>query len=352
MKKILIFYSKTGGGHFRCAEAVSLKISESFSEIEVVLEDGLVQTDLGFRSNPSLGFLVLSTYLLPFYNFFYRVSNNPVGVRYLRGVINKIWGDSLSRRIKEVGPEVIISTHHFISPTTIAKYNKNIPFVTVVTDLGLPHKIWFDKLANRIIVPTEQMQNYAVDIIGGFEDQVLELGYPLKKAFKTEKLNGQRNRILIQGSGFKVSYVKKVLGLLRKNFPKESLIVVCGHNLRLFKALKKEGLGDEVYGFVDHLPELISKSALVITKAGPGTIVESAFARRPVVILKAVGLQEKDNIKFVEENNLGVYCPKLEDLVASVKKIYDDYGHYTTKQSPIRDGSKRIAEYIVRKFMP
>ena len=53
----------------------------------------------------------------------------------------------------------------------------------------------------------------------------------------------------------------------------------------------------------------MSACDVVVTKAGPGTIMEAVALGKPLILTGAVGLQEEGNIGFVTEAQLGVFCP-------------------------------------------
>ena len=150
MKKVVIFYSKTAGGHLRTAEAIAQKLKQN-SQLEVVMLDALEKTSFGFKINPATSFGILSIPLLPLYNFLYLLTNNFIGIKALRGLIKFFWGFQFKKMIEYQQPDLIITTHHFISPSTIHTLNKTYPFITVVTDLGKPHRIWFDKKTDKIM---------------------------------------------------------------------------------------------------------------------------------------------------------------------------------------------------------
>lgn len=62
-----------------------------------------------------------------------------------------------------------------------------------------------------------------------------------------------------------------------------------------------------VKGFVDNMPELMSASDAIITKAGPGTISEALICGLPMVLNAYVPCQEEGNIPYVTENGVGVF---------------------------------------------
>ncbi len=345
MKKILIFYSETGGGHLRGAQALAQEISLR-KGFEVVLSDGLNKFSWGQRAHPSFMFFIISHYLLPLFNLSYKLTDNRYGLKILRSLIKLNWGVGFRKIIKMEKPDLIITTHHFISPSTYGKVDK-IPSVVVVLDLGKHHRIWFDKRADYIIVPDINMAKWAVEKFKIPEIKIKPIGYPLRKEFRNPQEKSLKNQILILGSGIRSSIVKSMIKSIKSGFPDKKIVVVCGHNRILQKRLSRiEGV--ETFGFIDHLHMLLKESDLVITKAGPAIIMEAAALKKPVILIKWVGLQEKGNVDFVLENNLGLYDPNGEDLISSISKIKKNYTKFTSNKKLGVFDSEKIVDYLIK----
>lgn len=348
MKKILIFYSKTGGGHLRAAEAIAEEIKKIDQNIQVVLHDGLAKTNLGLDADPAKGFLILSNQLLALNNAGHQVTNNQLGTKALRSIIKTIWQKNFQSIIKTENPDFIVSTHPFISPSTYLPSGKGVPYMMVATDLMYPHRVWFDEKANKIITPTPQMAEHAKRLLKKDVGKVLMLGYPLKDGVKKLKLSSKfSNTILVLGGGAGAGSIKKQIKILLKNLITHKIIVFCGINLRLKNELSKIPKPNlEVYGFVNNPEHYINQADIIITKPGPGTIMEAAVAGKPMIITKWIGLQEKDNIDFVLENKLGIYCPKAKDLPKAVEEIYGNYSNYS-HPGKFKSGTEKIAKFLL-----
>ncbi|MBI2593127.1 glycosyltransferase [Candidatus Daviesbacteria bacterium] len=350
MKKVLIFYSKTGSGHLRAAEALKEAIEAQKSDAEVILHEGMEKGRFGIPTKASALYGHLSNKLQPVYNFLYVMTNNKLGTRALRFLVKKGLGRNLKKVIEETKPDLIISVHALLSRSTVKKTTHSVPFITVVTDLGLPHRIWFDEEAEMIITPTRSIAEAARRLAKNTR-KVEAIDYPLKKQFTQRHLGRKfNNTILVLGGGEGAGDIKKQTEVLLRD-SNRMLVVVCGKNKRLYKKLS--GIDNprlKVFGFVDNLPELYNRSDIVITKAGPGTIVEAATLKKPLIITSWVGIQERDNVEFVTENNLGIYEPKIENLGRAVEKIYQNYDYYNRGQSFFQNGSKKIVEYILKEY--
>ena len=59
-----------------------------------------------------------------------------------------------------------------------------------------------------------------------------------------------------------------------------------------------------VKGFVTNMPELMTASDVIVTKAGPGTISEALICGLPMVLNAFVPCQEEGNIPYVTQNGV------------------------------------------------
>lgn len=345
MKKILIFYSKTGGGHLRSARAIENELKRRHKNLEISLVDGLERIGLGLKTNPSWAFSILSSYLMLIYNFVYQLTNNSAGVSILRRAIYLIWAKNYRSIIYSEAPALIVSTHHFITPKTISR-QLLIPFVTVVTDLGIPHRIWFDNRSDMTIVPTEEMEFYAKEVLK--IKNVVALGYPTGAIPLKQTDDKLVNRILLIGTSINPGLFMKYLNNLRQSFEDKSIVIVCGHNQQLENRLRKiKDGGLEIHGFIKGMDVYIQNADILITKAGPATILEAVTYKKPLIIIKSKALQERDNIKFVVDNKLGVYEPNPNRLAQQVKHIYQFYKKYSKGNLSDIHGTKRIARFLI-----
>src|SRR4051812_20141336 len=114
--RILLLTSRTGGGQGRVGETLQRHPSPPRPPCDVSIVDGLEQTDLGVHVDPAHAFLTLTTTLIRFYNFAYRTTDRRGVVTALRKLIRLTHGTVLARVLREDQPDLVVSTHHFLSP--------------------------------------------------------------------------------------------------------------------------------------------------------------------------------------------------------------------------------------------
>jgi hypothetical protein len=102
------------------------------------------------------------------------------------------------------------------------------------------------------------------------------------------------------------------------------------------------------------MEELMGASDLVITKAGPGTLMEALVLGRPVIVTEAIGMQERGNIDFVLNHELGVFCPTIDRLIPTVADLMDPTTYAATvarlADAVPRDGATAIAQLLIDRL--
>ncbi len=348
-KKILVFYSNTGSGHLRAAEALKEEMKLIYPQCSVILYDGLEKGLFNITAQPSKVYSLVSLRLEPTYNLLYALTNNKLGARALKFLARSTIGHNLKKVIENEKPDLVISTHGLLSKSSVKKPYPTTPFITVITDLGKPHQVWFDKNSEKNITPIPVLTSTATP-----DSKTISIDYPLSSKFNKSRSGSKTNNtILILGGGTGAgnldTQIKSLIGKIDKK-----MIVVCGRNEKLFEKLNKLYKDNDqikLYGFADNLPELYHKSDIILTKAGPGTIVEAAALSKPLIITSWVGLQEKENIDFVLENNLGIYEPDPKKLPVAVNKVYEYYSDYVKNKDLFSKGARSVAIYINQEFL-
>lgn len=69
-----------------------------------------------------------------------------------------------------------------------------------------------------------------------------------------------------------------------------------------------------VQGFVRNMSEWMAASDCVVTKAGPGTIIEACIVGRPIMLSDFIEGQETGNVTYVVENGIGACTREPEEI--------------------------------------
>jgi 1,2-diacylglycerol 3-beta-galactosyltransferase len=211
--------------------------------------------------------------------------------------------------------------------------------MTVVTDLVDIHRGWACRAADLVVVPTEDALR-AVRRHRVPAERVRLLGMPVDLRFRPAEpgepegirrrlgLDESRPTVLVAGGGEgSGSLLDQVRALSERRWPWQ-VIAVCGRNERLRRRLL--GLRFEtpvlVLGFVNDMPDLLRASDLAVGKAGPGAIAEALATAVPLVLTSYLPGQERGNVRYVTEAEVGRYAPRPDRLLAAVTDLLGDGG--------------------------
>jgi UDP-N-acetylglucosamine:LPS N-acetylglucosamine transferase len=166
-------------------------------------------------------------------------------------------------------------------------------------------------------------------------------------------LDEQRFTILLTGGGVGSGGVQDLVPAIEHASPDYQLLVVTGKNHALCEELQsqKHSPHTHIYGFVDNMEALMAASDVVVTKAGPGTLMEALVMRCPVIITEAVGKQEQGNIDFVVNRELGFFRPSTDGIIDAIQRLTDPDNHAATVENLAdavpSNGSMQIAQLLL-----
>jgi 1,2-diacylglycerol 3-beta-galactosyltransferase len=63
---------------------------------------------------------------------------------------------------------------------------------------------------------------------------------------------------------------------------------------------------------------------LIVTKAGPSSVMEAVNAGLPIVLSGALPGQEDGNVKFIVEGGAGLWAPSADKVVKAVRCLISD----------------------------
>ena len=223
-----------------------------------------------------------------------------------------------------------------VGSSSAASTNTNIQFVTVITDLGAAHPLWFHNKADLCFVPTERFAKFARSA-GLCSSQIRNYGLPVRPSFsrfsalseavrkraarRSLDLNENVPTVLVVGGGDGVGRLQHIVeaiasSLARSGFEAQ-MVVVCGRNQQLQQDLRLREWPSNVHmfveGFVTQMANFMTAADCIVTKAGPGTIAEASICGLPVMLSGHLPGQETGNVKHVIRSGFGAYSrnPKI-----------------------------------------
>lgn len=363
--RVLLLISDTGGGHRAAAVAIEAALKRLDPAAEIITRDALVETSTWPLSCSPQIYTFAMRNLRWLWAFVWYLTNGQRRARFMADVFWPVMRRRMLDLVTKDRPDLIVSLHPFMTRAVsraIRASGKPVPFGIVVTDLVTGHASWYDKDADWISVPTEEARLHAV-AFGVPSERLAVMGQPLHP--RAMDLHRDRET-LREAFGWKMPVVLCVGGgdgmgalgahvraMARAAIPAR-LVVVCGRNIKLQNELQAETfpIPVEIHGFVTNLPEMMSAADVLVTKGGPGSIVEGCLAGLPMVIYDYIPGQEYGNMLYVRDNGLGSYVPDAKATPSAVRywleqhELRREVGE-KAKRGVAADSSMRIAAGLI-----
>lgn len=364
--RILIFFSDTGGGHRAAAQAIGEALHAQFPmRYEVQLVDGFKECAFFPFNHIPATYYPVTTYIPWFYGWVFHLSNRRSLAPFAARLAELALRRGCDRVIRAHDPALALSVHPIINRApcrALKRHNPRAPFVTVVTDLFDAHSLWFSADSDLVIVPTsgayergrywnfppERMRVIGQPIGLNFSRAVHDALLHQKHLSQGEAsrrhasprwcdgastsasprelrarsgLEPDRFTILLVGGGEGMGPLDAIARALANAALPIQLIVIAGRNERLRRRLLRESwpIPVHIQGFVHNMADWMRASDLVITKAGPGTIMEAVAMGKPIILSGNLPGQEEGNVTYVEQLGLGVLRSTPQAIVEQVR---------------------------------
>ncbi|MDM0091468.1 MULTISPECIES: glycosyltransferase [unclassified Variovorax] len=225
---------------------------------------------------------------------------------------------------------------------SLASALPGVPFATVLTDLAdHPPRFWIDKgLDQHVVCGSAHALQQARDAglpashIHASSGMLLRDDFyappPADRAAERVRLGLDPHRptgiVLFGGQG-----AKAMLGIA-KRLPDTQLILVCGHNAALAKALEAlpARAPRRVLGFTPEVARTMQLADFFIGKPGPGSLSEAVQMRLPVIVVRNRWTlpQERYNTQWVREHEVGLVLPSFARIDAAVAQLVRELPRY------------------------
>lgn len=357
-KRILCVMSDVGGAHRSAAEAIEQALKREYDNDSFTFEIVDIYEELGGFCNFSIKSYPLFINYMPWiYNKFFDFTDHRLTWDFIYKVfIYPFMISKLVTFIEERRPDVVLSTYALCNRIVLDALEElnmvdQVFKVMVVLDLFDVHRSWAEPRADLTVVATAEAKRIVVDC-GVPPSSVKTLGFPVKPRFQDAILpNEVREELGLQGSGFTslimggaegVGYTYEIVkGLVESNLKTQTL-VIAGRNAKLRSELQelkqRTNAPIRVFGYTDKVPELMSVSDVVITKAGPTTLMEAMTKELPVIITGASARQEFHNIDYVRQKGFGYILEKGKQLIPLLRRLIDSPHEVERLKENIRRG--------------
>ncbi len=374
-KRVLLLISDTGGGHRSAADAIvaGLESVEVGPHGEPLRFESRIEDVAAHCSFPlsQLGpaYSAALRFAPPLYGALFHATNGRRRFRNVIRMLEPLYRERLRDLFLSYKPDVIVSVHPLLNHAALrARADAkmlHIPVITVVTDLGRVHEGWLVPDVDAVVVPAREVYNRAREK-GIPSNRIYQLGHPVHPKFEDVSDTKAQIRLalglpadktialLMAGGEGGGKLLPTTLALAKSTLPLH-IVVVTGRNAALRTKLDELAhtlpTPMTVLGYCDNIPELMRAADLLVTKAGPGAIAEASLAEVPVVVYDFIPGQEYGNLKYVENNGIGVVALAGADVVRRVRSIVGNVERMQTMrdcQATVapRGSARRIAELI------
>ena len=289
MKKILIFYGTYGGGHIAAAKSIKNYIDKNYEDADIEFVDCIEYINKYVNKISTKAYVELTKNTPHLWEKLYTGSNKGA-LATISNASNRLMALKLKSLIKEIKPDLIISTHPFSSHMcAILKKKEQIhcKLATIMTDYHI-HNQWLflPQCVDYFFVANEQMKNDMINLNIPAE-KIYVTGIPVSPKFKDNFnkdeifdefwLDKNKFTVLLFGGGefgLGKNVATKVLESTIRMFKDIQIIAISGKNKKMHKSFEEivqktnSDSRVKVFEFTDKVPELMSISNVVVTKAG------------------------------------------------------------------------------------
>lgn len=343
MKKVLILYGAYGGGHLSAAKTISKQLETLYKDdVAVSMVDCIEYINKYVNKVSTEAYKELAKKAPWVWKHVYKSARHGP-VSHISTTTNKLMSYKLNSLIKEENPDLIISTHPFATQMCAMLKEKekiDCKLATILTDYHI-HDQWLvlSKYNDYFFVSNEQMK--AAMIAEGIHDQkIFVTGIPIsdkfsqkfnkKEIYELFELSPDKKTVLFFAGGefgLGRNTTIMVLKALIRLFRELQIVAISGKNKKMNKKFQElieiTNSSDRVklFEYTDKVPELMSISSAVITKAGGLTITECLASNLPIVIINPIPGQEEENAEFLEKNDLAIWIKKGDSIARTLKNL-------------------------------
>ncbi len=379
--RIFILYASTGGGHLSAARALQAAIQlrhpgtyqVELINIPLVTDSQRVRMlyesyNLMLKADPRFakhGMRLLNTFNVE---------------KAVIPLVKRAY-QNVRRMVEQERPDLIVSVHAILNHAlTMALRDCHLqdrtPYVIVCTDLTNNFlRGWANPDATRIITFSEMARRQMLEYGVPAEKLEVHRGFTVHPSFFAEPVNRDAAReelglnprtftLLISMGGVAIprKTVAIVRELLRSELPLQ-LLVVCGMNPPLKRKMhfiaRKAPIRMHVYGYTQRIALMMSAADLMISKPGPGTIMEAVIKELPLLLDNVTEPmpQEKGNLAFALDEGIAHPITSYRRLPYLVERLMRDTAEYRHMKENMRrikheDAIFDVAESVLSLLPP
>lgn len=354
-KKIFIFSASTGAGHNLAAR--SLKESLEARGYDAEIYDAFKESSAALNRLVTKGYKQLVETVPKLYEQMYHQFNKMTPLQqHIFNVMAKVMNPEIVPLIQREKPELIISTHPFVTNMlgTLKEHDAfDLPVLSFVTDYKI-HSVYLHPCINAYVVGSEYTKSTMVER-GVDPGIIFPFGIPIRHEFIDETVEDQipkdpslRGTIMVMGGSMGARQMEKAFVSLMRVSQKIRVIVVCGNNQKverdirfLNKVYRTEDKVVEIHGFVENVPELMDMADAIITKPGGLTSTEAMVKGIPMIIPYYYPGQEEENTDYLVNSGMAIKIDKIKDLTSLVDFLIENKYIITEMSNNMSEEARR-----------
>lgn len=370
-KKIVILYASFGGGHFKAAEAIKNYIMEYHPECEVNMLDALKYTNKAIDKIAIQAYINMARYSPELWGDIYKFSAKQYSVANFSNSVQKLLSLKLVKYFKEQKPDIIVSTHPFVTEmcAILKKKEKITSKLNVILTDYASHRFWElnSEYIDNYFVSNEEMK-YTMITNGIDGNKINVTGIPISPAFFDEydkdkiyedfSLDKNKRTVLIFGGGeYGLSNVKNFYNGLLNVSENIQIITIAGKRKRSQTMFAKLASNSNkkviILGYTDKIPQLMQIADFILSKPGGLTTTEILNCQVPFIIINPVPGQEEENANFLLNSGAAARIFEAKNSTAFLNNLFsDDYRLENMKKMQKHiskpDSTKNIVETILK----
>lgn len=370
-KKILILSVNFGQGHMSAAKAIQQAINQLYpADYAVEVVDFVQFSNSLFNTITQKTYNRVSSSSPTIWKILFKGTNRDLSMKVLNQLNTPFFVRKLTHLFTEKKPDIVISTFPVMDPIArkiLKKINKNLKFISVITDSILVHKAWIMAKPDFHIVANQETANTLSKELGIQKTKIKTLGFPVKLDFlqptnreeflKNLGLKPENFTLLFLPTAQKnkknIQFMQQIMSMKKPL----NCIIITGRDPKIKPSLEKflkrnanPNIQTQIIGWTDHMPEFIKAADLVITKAGGATVMECIAAQKPMIITSYIPGQEEGNVLLIERHKIGIIDGSSEKLNENIELIQKNYRHFQGNLQKIShpDAALKIARFIAK----
>ncbi|HEY7927883.1 MAG TPA: glycosyltransferase [Candidatus Dormibacteraeota bacterium] len=340
---LLFLIADTGGGHRAGATAVARRIeADRPGQFDIHIVDPVARSSPAVLGRTADLYGPLIQHASWLWAGMYHATNSRVAVSVLRRSALRPVRDAVAGLLTTLAPAAVVSFHPLLNHLAVqavrAGSSPLTTVITVITDLVDVHAGWACRDVDAVVIPSpgglDRCRRAGIPasrchMLGLAVDAAFAQPLPSdagRRALRARLgLAEDRFTVLVCGGADGSGSLDRRARALADAGLEIGLAVICGRNRRTRRRL--EGLLDArgravpVHGFVDNMADWMRAADLVVTKAGPGTIVEALCSGLPMLLTWYVPGQERGNVEWLVDSGAGRYVPGVRQLVDAVAEL-------------------------------